>query len=90
MRTYRIVAPDGMELARTEAPTLLEAIARHPIDSVPVGAQLLCADGTRVLAQCETWVDSCRGWSLATAQHEVCRLAVSSGANASDRPTDPC
>jgi len=71
MRTYRILSVEGVEIASTHALTLLEAIAKHPIASIPVGAQVVGMDGGGVLARCELWAGSCRGWSLAIGQKFV-------------------
>jgi hypothetical protein len=84
MRTYRIVSPEGAELAAVEASTLLDAMAKHPIDALPVGAQLVEGDGSHVLARCELWLESCPGWSLVTLPQRRARPASPGARKGSD------
>lgn len=68
MRTFRIVTPDGIEVANLQAASLAEVIAMAPATAAPLGTQIMNAEGSKVLARRELWTGGCPGWSLALAQ----------------------
>jgi hypothetical protein len=64
MRTYRIVTSEGLELSTLQANSVAEVIGMSAASVAPLGAKIVNAEGSRVLARLELWTGGFPGWSL--------------------------